>query len=110
MSIEQTQVVDFVSVDKDSGEIWLTISDHLPWDKDEGEHLDLLQRKLNAYLRFIESGELPKKYPNAIGREPVINLIGKYPLSKQATVFITKARAAIGAAGFRLRHEIKPGN
>jgi len=110
MSIEQTQTVDYVNVDKGSGDVWLTISDHLPWDVSEGEHLDLLQQKLNAYLRFIESGELQKKYPDATGRDVVINLVGKYPLSRQATVFVTKVRAAIGAAGFRLRHEVKPGN
>jgi hypothetical protein len=48
MSIEQIDVVDFVSIDKNSGDAWLTISDHLTWDRNEGEHLLLLQNKLNT--------------------------------------------------------------
>jgi len=35
MTIEQLNVVDFTSIDKASGDVWLTITDHLPWDKDE---------------------------------------------------------------------------
>jgi hypothetical protein len=42
MSIEQTDVVDFVGIDKKSGDALLTISDHLAWDQDEDEHLLLL--------------------------------------------------------------------
>ena len=60
MSIEQTNTVDFVSIDEISGDALLTISDHLAWDENEGAHLELLQNKLNAYLRFIESGELER--------------------------------------------------
>ena len=29
MSIEQTEIVDFVNIDRKSGDVWLTISDHL---------------------------------------------------------------------------------
>ncbi|OGL65770.1 hypothetical protein A2753_02785 [Candidatus Uhrbacteria bacterium RIFCSPHIGHO2_01_FULL_47_11] len=39
MSIEQTSVVDFVSINKE-GEVMLTISDHLEWDE-KNEHVVL---------------------------------------------------------------------
>jgi hypothetical protein len=103
MSIDQTDVVDFVSIDNASGDLWLTISDHLPWDEDEGNHLVLLQDKLNAYLRFIESGEVFETVPEARGRNIVINLVGKFSLSQQADLFLGNARAAIEGAGFRLQ-------
>jgi hypothetical protein len=67
MSIEQTDTVDFLSIKKDSGEAWLTISDHLDWDQEEDRHLFLLQDKLNAYLRFIESGEMVERFPKPRG-------------------------------------------
>ena len=67
MSVDQTDTVDFVTIDKASGDLWLTISDHLPWDENEGNHLVLLQNKLNAYLRFIESGEVFEKVPDGKG-------------------------------------------
>jgi hypothetical protein len=106
MSVDQTDTIDFASVDKASGDLWLTISDHLPWDENEGNHLLLLQNKLNAYLRFIESGEVLKKMPAAEGRSIVINLVGKFPLSQNAETFFAKARAAIERTGLRLQFSL----
>lgn len=106
MSIEQTGTIDIVNVDRDSGDLLLTVSDHLPWDEGEGQHLLLLQEKLNAYLRFIESGELARKVPEASGRHIVINVAGKFPLSEKAQAFFEKAGVAIRAAGFKLRFSL----
>jgi hypothetical protein len=73
MSVDQADTIDFATIDTDSGDLWLTISDHLPWDlNNESNHLVLLQNKLNAYLRFVESGEVFKEIPNAKGRGIVI--------------------------------------
>lgn len=108
MSIEQTDIVDFVNLDENSGDVLLTISDHLPWDEREGAHLELLQGKLNAYPRFIESGELVREYPQVKGRNVVINLVGKFPLSEQAKLFIGKVSEAIRDAGFRLQFKVHP--
>ena len=52
MSIEQSDVIDFVSIDQNDNLV-LTISDHLARDE-ELRHLFLLQEKINAYLRFLE--------------------------------------------------------
>jgi hypothetical protein len=68
MTIEDTAQVDFISRES-PGELWLTISDHLPWTENEGRHLELLQDKLNAYLEFIESGQLWKTRPEASERQ-----------------------------------------
>jgi len=106
MSVEQTDTVDFVGVDRATGDLLLTISDHLAWDEGEGEHLLLLQGKLNAYLRFIESGEVIKKFPEARGRNLVINVVGKFPMSEQAKLFFEKATAAIQATGFTLKFSL----
>jgi hypothetical protein len=106
MSTEQTNVVDFVSIDPKSGDVWLTISDHLPWDQDEGEPLFLLQEKLNAYLRFIESGQMYEERPDTKDQKVIIDLVGKFPLSKQAGLFFEKARALIHNAGFKLQFRL----
>jgi hypothetical protein len=91
MSIDQADTIDFATIDKVAGDLWLTISDHLPWDENEGSHLALLQKK-SAYLRFVESGEVFKNVPGAEGRSIVINLVGKFPLSQNADCFFGKAR------------------
>src|ERR1700675_748214 len=107
MSIDQTDTIDFATIDKTSGDLWLTISDHLPWlEEDEASHLVLLQNKLNAYLRFIESGEVLEKLPESRSRGIVINLVGKFPLSQKADFFFGKARAAVEGAGFRLQFSL----
>jgi hypothetical protein len=104
MTIEQTDKIDFVSV-SDAGELTLSISDHLDWE-DSGRHLVLLQDKLNAYLRFIESGELGEKFPHAVGKPIIINLVAKFDLSKQGSSLIAQAREVLSAAGYELRIEM----
>lgn len=108
MSIEQPDKVDFVVIDDTSGDVWLTISDHLPWDEESGEHLAMLQEKLNAYVRFIESGEMHSRFPNTSGRSVVIDVAGKFPLSADARTFFDRASSAIASAGFKLQFRAFP--
>src|ERR1019366_9510213 len=102
MTIEDVAVVDIVSLDPVSGLIDLTICDHLGWECDEDDHLLLLQEKLNAYIRFVENGELIGKYPEAIGRGVVIDLRSLHPLSDKATQFFELARLTVREAGIEL--------
>jgi hypothetical protein len=106
MSIDQADTIDFATINKASGDLWLSISDHLPWDENEGDHLQLLQNKLNAYLRAIESGEILRKVPEARGRSIVINLVGKFPLSQNADFYFRKAQTVIEGAGYRLQFSL----
>jgi hypothetical protein len=73
MGVEQTTVIDFIGIDPVSGAVCLTIADALEWNAD---HLRLLQDKLNAYLAFVESGELYSVYPSAAGRPVVVTDAG----------------------------------
>src|SRR5271170_6086103 len=106
MSIDEPDKIDAATIDNATGDLWLTITDHLPWDENEGSHLLLLQNKLNAYLRFIESGEVFAKIPDSEGRKVVINLVGKFPPSPPAGLFLAKAQAAVEGAGFRLQFSL----
>lgn len=103
MSVEQLDKVDFISFDKKSGDVWLTISDHLAWDKGEDEHLLVLQEKINGYLQFILSGDLLKEVPTARGHQVVINVHGKFPLSSKAEHFYRKAADFVEKAGYKLQ-------
>jgi hypothetical protein len=67
MSVEQTDVVDIISIDRETGHVVLTISDHLDWSDSVG-HQAILQKKLNTYLAFIESGEILGQCPKAKNR------------------------------------------
>ena len=106
VSIEKTNVVDAVGIEKTTGEVILTIADYLPWGSaSETQHLQLLEEKLNAYLRFIESGELVQAYPAAEGKRTLISLVGRCDPSDRALRFLSDARHTVEAAGIGFRFE-----
>lgn len=111
MTISETSMVDFAVLDPDTNELILVISDDLDWTGEAHEHLRLLQEKLNAYLRFSESGEIYREVPSAVGRKIVFQVVGRHPLSSMAQDFFRQAEEAIGTAGFTLsfRH-LEPGS
>jgi hypothetical protein len=108
MTVENPRAVDFVSIDHESGTVVLTIADHLPWDEGDA-HLMTLQEKLNAYLAFIESGELVKSAPEAAGRKVRIALVHREPLTAAAVYFLTMAQDVVREAGFELTWQHLPG-
>ena|ERR1700674_930651 len=105
MSVEQVNEVDVVSVDKKSGHVVLTISDHLDWS-DPIKHQTILQKKFNAYLAFVESGEILERYPDAKGRPVEINVVFRFKPNTEGLSFLDRAKTVIELAGFALRHEI----
>jgi hypothetical protein len=103
MSIENSNVIDFCGIDKE-GKVVLTISDHLKWE-DTKQHLELLQSKINSYLRTIESGELLENYPNARDRKVVINLVMQYWPSSAGLQYLEKAITFLSSNGYDFRYK-----
>jgi len=104
MTIEQTDKIDFIG-ENESGNIVLTVSDHLEWDK-ENEKLLLLQEKINSYLAFIESDEILEHYPNSKYKAYIINIVSKYKPTEEAEKFLNLAKETIIEAGFNLKWEL----
>ena len=100
MTVENTGTVDAVGTDKETGEVRLSIIDHLPWDT---EHLRLLQEKINMYLGFIESGEIYASYPNAKGRPLVIDVYTRFRPTVEAERFLRQAEGVVANYGASLR-------
>lgn len=105
MSVDEPKIIDFVGVDKDSGAVVLTISDHLDW-ADSQEHQVVLQNKINAYLAFVESGELLERYADAKGRPVIFQVVFKLRPDTSGLQFLTKAKHAVESAGFTFRYEV----
>lgn len=99
MSVDQPKVIDFIGVDNSTGDVVLTVSDHLDW-KDSGNHQLLLQAKINSYLSFIESGEILESYPDSKGRRTVISVIGKHTPDAGGKEFLENVKTAVEEAGF----------
>ena len=102
MTVEQSDVVDIIGIDGATGSVVLWISDHLDWDDGYG-HLLILQSKINTYLRYIESGEINEWYPQAVGKDLVIEIVGKYDLPDTAANFFREAGVLVSNAGVSLR-------
>lgn len=98
MSVENSKVIDFASIDK-NGNAVLTISDHLEWDVGN-EHRLALQNKINAYLSAIEDGGFYESYPNAEGRDIIINVIASYEPTGEAKAFLKKTEELLKTAGY----------
>ena len=108
MSIQQTDVVDIISTDRVTGDVVLTISDHLDWS-DSTAHLTLLQSKLNRYLAFVETGEILEAYPDAKDRPVVFKVVFQFRPDDAGQAFLEKVRSIIESAGFTFRDEVFTG-
>ena len=99
LPVDKPDVIDMIGTQEASGEVVLTISDHLEWDE-ANEHLLQLQEKINRYLAFIEAGELPEKYPASVGKKVRIQVFCKYAPSFDGERLLDRARETVEGAGF----------
>lgn len=106
MSIEQSNVVDFINISNDQNIAYASISDHLDWTENEEKHLILLQNKINNYLAFFESGEIERRFPETKGKKLVINLVLKFNPSEKGNEFLSIAENIVEDAGFGFRVDI----
>ena len=106
MSIQNADVVDAIGLERSTQDVILTISDHLGWGSDIDNHLIELQEKINAYLAFLESGELLDAYPKAVGRDAVISIVFRESPPEQALSFLQSAATIIEDSGKSLRWEV----
>ena len=108
MSVEQTDVVDILGIDRETGHVVLTVSDHLDWSDSVG-HQTILQKKPNTYLAFVESGEILEQYPTAKDRPVAFRVVFQVPPDESGRAFLARAREVIEAAGFTLRARVFTG-
>jgi hypothetical protein len=108
MAIEKPDTVDAVGVENDSEFAVLTIADAWDW-QDERKHLLALQAKLNSYFRFIESGQIWESYPEAAGRQLVIDVVGKFPLPQVGVDLLARASDVCADLSVKIRYRHYPG-
>jgi hypothetical protein len=110
MSVTDAKTIDMWGIPKwDNTKIILGIADHLEWGgkAEQGEHLLVLQEKINNYIAFIESGEIYTEIPGALGKSPVIRVQGKYELSEQGELFIDRVAETLKDVGIGFEFVLK---
>jgi hypothetical protein len=106
MGVQDTNEVDIIAINKDTGICTLTIIDSLEWG-DEEEHLFILQEKINIYLSFIESGEVYSTYPASEGRKFEIIIRFRVSIPESCAQFLQQVSKIISDAGFILTYSIE---
>jgi hypothetical protein len=91
MTVEEADRIDSLGRNRMTGSPALMISDHLPWDE-YGEHFELIEKKLGAYLGFVRSGQIWEHIRGERQGQVTIELIYKYPPTPLAERFLSAAR------------------
>lgn len=99
MSIDNPDVIDAIGIDQETGEVILTISDHLEWETACEEHKTLLEEKIGQYLNFITSGQLIEDYPDGEGRKIRIDIVQKFPPDEHGHRWLHAAKSRVEAQG-----------
>ncbi len=105
MSILESNKIDTIGIDKESGEVILTISDHLDWS-DSLNHVEMLQEKLNSYIEFIESGQITEDYPKWIGKKLIVQIISLYDYNQEGKDFLLKVNPIMESIGVSLKQKV----
>lgn len=109
MSVEITEEIDMISESKRTGAVNLIISDHLPW-QDVGVHIAILQRKIERYLRFIQSGEILKMSPFSKDKPKVIQIYFMIdPPAGTATRYLDEVKRQVTRAGIGFQYGLFDG-
>ena len=105
MSLESAEMIDAIGIDTASNAVILTVIDSWDWN-DMGKHLLALKAKLNAYLAFIEDGQLWKSYPNAFGRKIEINIVARFPLPSEGLILLDRIKREAAQSGITIGSQI----
>lgn len=111
MTVARENVVDWLGFEKETEHVVLAVVDDLDWADEDG-HIALLQAKLNAYLAFIESGEVFDQLRVELGREiatdtPMeILILAQFVPSHHGRAFREYARSICEGAGVALRFKV----
>jgi hypothetical protein len=103
MSVADSNVVDAIGTMPDTEIVVLSISDHLGWGEQAGEHLLLLQSKINKYLQFIESDEIYTSFPSSKGKPIAVRVYFKYEPDDMGRQFLSRAEEVLRGAGIELQ-------
>ncbi|MES3110435.1 DUF6572 domain-containing protein [Sphingomonas aurantiaca] len=98
MSIVDTGNIDAIGIDKVSGDVVLNISDHLDWGE-EASHVKALEEKVNAYLGYLESGQLIEDMPEARGRRPMIAVYHQFAPTETAKQVLDRLQVDLESHG-----------
>jgi|SRR5579872_1633184 len=89
MSLDKPDVIDTVSMKDDTVTIHLIATE--PWAPNGGDAM-LLQAKLKNYVGFAADGHLTRRFPQAAGKNIIIEIRSTHPLGDTELRLVEAAR------------------
>lgn len=110
MAIDNIKIIDGMGINKEQDAIMLLLCDHLPWEGEKApkvvDHLLLLQKKLNMYISFLESGQYKEKYPTLEPKMAVIDIRFQYEIPESCQKFLQTVQDEVGELGIKIEVHI----
>lgn len=103
MPVDDPSTIDGIGISKDNkSELVLFLSDHLDWS-DEYEHLMTLQKKIEAYLNYIDSKQYETVYPDGSFNKFVIDIFFKYDIYENCLMLLDTIAKQFKYLGLEIR-------
>ena len=65
-------------------EVVFNLKSHHKWGESDRNHLAEIVGQLKSYITTFISGDIYTNYPEAINKDRIIEIIGKYPFNEEA--------------------------
>ena len=90
-SVQTTVVINLITHNPKTDDITLVLVETEPWGRD-GDRLDTLRAKLDAYVTFVASGQFARDYPKLAGKRVRFRIDCHHPLGVKEVAFLYKYR------------------
>ena len=110
MAIDNENIIDGIAIDKNRKALCLLLNDHFAWNGNntlsEHDHLILLQAKINAYIRYLETKQYEEQYPEEEIVMAIIEIHFKYDITENCEHFLNAVQNQIGQYGIKIESHI----
>jgi hypothetical protein len=105
--VENSKVVDLISVDPASGKVVLTMIERRAWGASP-QQFQQIEEKINRYMGYALDGFLAEHYPEYEGKAVQIRLECAEAPQGEAILFVAAASRAASDHGLELVVSVKP--
>lgn len=107
MSVTETDIIDAMA--ENDRELVLLLADQLTWAAAQKEHLSVLQKKLNTYIRFISDRGWERKFGSREYDSYKIEIVFRYQYPEYFRDFIGSAYAELKKRNIRIEYRVYSG-
>jgi len=91
-SVQTAVVINLITHNPKTDDVTLVLVETEPWGPD-GDHHDTLRAKLDAYVRFVTSGQFGRDYPQLAGKRVRFRIDCHHPVGVKEVAFLYRYRS-----------------